>query len=80
MYISSVWVVDDLPTQVSHHHARHTKYFKNETLNHHPVCATKKEKFDHRTRARGTRMRPQIRPFARAPARLTRPAPPCSLA
>eukprot|EP00966_Prymnesium_polylepis_P004269 97705-Prymnesium_polylepis.1 len=25
---------------------------KNETLNHHPVCATKKAKFDHRTLAR----------------------------
>eukprot|EP00966_Prymnesium_polylepis_P035074 814989-Prymnesium_polylepis.2 len=43
---------------------------KNETLNHHLVCATKKSKIrpsDPRT----TRMRPQNRPFARAPARPT---------
>eukprot|EP00966_Prymnesium_polylepis_P199447 4621850-Prymnesium_polylepis.1 len=53
---------------------------KNETLNYHPVCATKKAKFDHGTHARPAAV---TDPAIRTPSRPSRPSPlilqPCTV-
>ena len=51
----------------------------NETLNHHPVCATKKAKFDHRTHARPACGHGAAHSHALPPTPPD-PPPPCSLA